>query len=591
MKTIYSVKTLCVLAMMGTVTTVGAQENKTDKDKNLNREMTLEREYDPSVQDANKVNTLPVVKEPVVRKIPIDYATFTVPADPAKEIGLLPSGNIMTQMAYNKRRGYFNFGAGTYLNLNGDIGYHILSTDKDKLDVWYSHRSTNGKVKYIQEDEKVKAKLNDNLAGINFRHNFEKLSLLLGAKYGYSAFNYYGLPMVNPVQSIAPIERYEPDRTTNQVNQTIQFNAGVESKENAPFGYLLDLGYTNFSHKYALSKDQKGPTENTFDVKFDLNAGFGGNQKIGLGGNFEYFNYSLPTNGTQEYLFFENHAEGRVSPYYKVEGDNWNLKLGVNVMFVTGGDSKMMVSPDVAFDMEVADKTVLYAIAGGKLYSNSMYDMSLINRYMDPTEEITPSRNWLDATLGIKSGVANGFWFDVFAGYKITSDDVLFLPSRFYREGEFGNYTKPMGGIDTKHFFAGANLKYNYQWLDISLKGVYNNRKAKYGSSWDGASGDLEHAWGKPEMEINAGVSVHPFKPLTVALDYYLATGRYVELFGYKSVKMDNINELNLTGTYNFNDTFGVYVKLNNVLFQKYEVLYGYPLQSFSAMVGVNINF
>jgi outer membrane cobalamin receptor len=54
---------------------------------------------------------------------------------------------------------------------------------------------------------------------------------------------------------------------------------------------------------------------------------------------------------------------------------------------------------------------------------------------------------------------------------------------------------------------------------------------------------------------------------------------------------MKNINELNLTGTYTLNDTFGLYLKLNNVLFQKYELYYGYPMQSFSAMIGVNINF
>lgn len=41
-------------------------------------------------------------------------------------------------------------------------------------------------------------------------------------------------------------------------------------------------------------------------------------------------------------------------------------------------------------------------------------------------KELAPSRNWLNAILGIRSGVAPGFWFDVFAGYKITSSDVLF---------------------------------------------------------------------------------------------------------------------------------------------------------------------
>ena len=105
-----------------------------------------------------------------------------------------------------------------------------------------------------------------------------------------------------------------------------------------------------------------------------MNARFGGEQRIGLGGNVEYFNYSLPTMGGQEYLEFENHAEATLSPYYKVSGDNWNLKLGANIMFVTGDNSKFMASPNITADVEVADKTELYLVAGGKLYSNSMYE-------------------------------------------------------------------------------------------------------------------------------------------------------------------------------------------------------------------------
>lgn len=599
MKTIYNVKALCVVALLGSAAAASAQEDVT-KEKNLNREMTLEREYDPFVQDASKVNTLPVVKEPEVRKIPIDYSNYTIAADPQKEISLLPSGNIMTQMDYNKRRGYFNFGIGTYLNINGDLGYHILSTEKDKLNIWYSHRSTNGKVKYIQmDDEKVKAKLNDNLGGINFKHVFDKTIFSIGAKYGYSAFNYYGLPIDVTSSATNSDLLNRADRETNQVNQTIAANIGFESKEDAPFGYLLDLGYINFSHKYGLGKPADGPTEHTFDAKFDLNAGFNGNMRIGLGGQVEYFNYSLPgkketISGTYYTYEFENHAEVILSPYYKVEGDSWNLKLGANVMLVTGDNSKFMASPNIAADIEVADKTLLYLNAGGKLYSNSMYETSLVNRYVNPTKEIAPSRNWLDATLGIKSGVAPGFWFDVFAGYKITSSDVLFLPSRIYDRDHFGNFSEAMSDIDTKQLFIGANLKYSYQQLfDVSLKGVYNNWKANFGDTWIGgeANGELAHAWGKPEMEVTAGLTVRPVKNVSVLLDYYLATGRYTQLGGAGEYKMNNINELNLTGTYTFNDTFGVYAKLNNILCQKYEVYYGYPLQSFSAMIGVNINF
>ena len=91
-------------------------------------------------------------------------------------------------------------------------------------------------------------------------------------------------------------------------------------------------------------------------------------------------------------------------------------------------------------------------------------------------------------------------------------------------------------------------------------------------------------------MELTAGITLRPVDRVSASLDYYLATGRNAEVFG-TTEKMDNINELNLTGVYTLNDTFGLYLKLNNVLCQKYELYYGYPMQSFSAMIGVNINF
>ena len=288
--------------------------------------------------------------------------------------------------------------------------------------------------------------------------------------------------------------------------------------------------------------------------------------------------------GGQEYLEFENHAEATLSPYYKVSGDNWNLKLGANIMFVTGDNSKFMASPNITADVEVADKTQLYLVAGGKLYSNSMYEISQVNRYINPTMELLPSRNYLDGMIGIRSDIAPGFWFDVFGGYKITNDEVFFVPSLLppSLQGDIFANTSVAMQANAKHAFGGINLKYSYQQLfDINLKGVYN--------SWN--VDDIEDAYGKPEMELTAGVTVHPINQVTASLDYYLATGRKTFLGKSEGEKMKNINELNLTGTYTLNDTFGLYLKLNNVLFQKYELYYGYPMQSFSAMIGVNINF
>jgi len=58
-----------------------------------------------------------------------------------------------------------------------------------------------------------------------------------------------------------------------------------------------------------------------------------------------------------------------------------------------------------------------------------------------------------------------------------------------------------------------------------------------------------------------------------------------------QEIKMTDINDLNFTASWNFNETFGAYLKLNNLLFQKQELWYGYPLQGFNVMAGINLNF
>lgn len=593
MKAIYRY-IFCAVALISLPVAAIAQD-----DKGVSREMTLEREYDPSVQDANKVNTLPVVKEPEISKRSIEYSTFASPANPGRELGLLPPGNVMTDMLYNQRRGYLNFGAGSHLNINGDLGYHILSTNKDQLNIFFTHRSTNGNIKFIQENAdgaKTKAKLNDNLGGLNYRHVFDNLAFKIGANYNYTGFNYFGLlpeyfPIIEPYPVIDTEGNYKAE--PNQVNQAINGYVGIESKENAPVGYLLDLDYTHFGQKYGYSEDVDGVAENNIKVAYGLNAGFGGSQKVGIEGDVHYFKYSFSDMPD----FDDNHFIGTLSPYYKVEGDNWNIKLGAKASFITNEDKKFVASPNIAMDVTTGGRTTLYLTAGGGPETNSFYDMSRRNRYV--MTYITPatSRTWLDAMLGVKSGVVPGFWFDIFAGYKITDDDCFFNPA----SRGFGNGITAIS-LDSKRLQAGASFKYAYQKLfEITLKGVYNNWDVDdidystippESSFWDPNSMETIEgkAYGRPEMELTAGFMLRPIDPLQINIDYYLATGRYA-LYNFNELKMKNINELNIRAAYDINDTFGLYVSANNVLFQKYEMNYGYPMQRFGIMGGININF
>jgi len=606
MKNIKYIKAFGIVALLSVSFAVQAQEESTNY---MNREMTLEREYDPSVQDANKVNTLPVIKDPEVRKIPIDYAGITMPAYPAKEIWVLPSGRILTDMEYNKRRGYLNLAGGMLMNLNGDLGYHILSTEKDQLNFYFSHRSTNGNVKYLDTEVKQKLKFNDNLGGLNYRHRFDRAIMRLGAKYGYSAFNYYGYAeaynMDMDVNGLGDLTPVETDRKTMQVNQTIHAYAGVASTDDSAVGYDVGLDYTNFSYKYGMVKDSDGPSEHA--IKGDINVYFPvmTDQWAGVRGQIKYFSYSTPSDSYVSEISsfrefaFNNYAEITLSPYYKISGGSWNILLGANIMFYTGDWNKsFMASPNIAFDVEIADRTLFYGEAKGELRSNSLYQIAQESRYANYFSGIEPTRNFLDATVGIKSGIVPGFWFNVFGGYKLTKGDYFLLPGYVvapgYAEDRFSSLSI-LGDMDTKLFFGGAQLKYSYQkFFDIHLKGVYNHWTTDFGDSWQGGLNDEGTTFGRPKMELTARITVRPIDKVALDLNYYLGTDRYTTkaLIGnVNELKVDNINDLNLTASYRLNDTFGFYVKLNNLLFQKYELYYGYPVQGFTAMGGININF
>ena len=606
--------------------------NTQAQDDRLTREMTLEREYDPTIQDANKVNRLPEVREPEVVRRTIEYSPFTIPANPDKEIIILPSGEIMTAIPHNKRRGYFNFGGGMFMNLNGDLGYHFLNDERDKLNFYFSHRSTNGNVEYLKEhlafyqvEQAQKAVLNDNIAVLDFKHHFDKATLRLGGNFGYTLFNYYGLPFASytPLYSsvMMPIDSLT-DRTTNQGNQTINAYAGIRSKEDTRIGYLLDFEFLRFTQKYGLAKEFEGIRENKYTVQAGLSAIIGdGSRRAGLAGKLNFFNSTYPTFfQTSTPLWEKDYVEVTVTPYYQLSGDNWKARLGANLMMITGDSTKYFISPNVSLEAEVADKTVFYVNAGGEIQSNDPYALSRQNRYFNNAYLVTPSYTWLDASLGIRTGVIPGVWFDLFAGYKITENDLFFVP-------DVVNLLQVLDGIsssmppsqrisfrnyyaayqpDVSLFRAGATLKYKYRnMVDFSVKGVYNNWTFSAGDGMKPGNYNEVKPYGRPAIEVNADLTVKPIEPLSLSLGYYLGAERYsmIHTVHYadlsstmpeikeNQITLKDINDLSFTASWNFNETLGAWLKLNNLLFQKQELFYGYPVQGFSVMAGINLNF
>jgi hypothetical protein len=569
-----------------------AERDRQERQKDLSREMTLEREYDPIVQDAAKINTVPVVRDVTISKRPIVYSDYAVPVLPDKEMNILPAGTLMTDVAHAKRNGYLHFAGGMLMNFNGDFGYHLLNTDRDKLNIWFSHRSTNGDVRFAADSlTKRKAKLNDNIGGLDFSHRFDAATFSLGGNFGYSSFNYYGAPPAGGGS----------DSATNQGNRYINVYAGVAFEGISSPGYHIDVDYKNFNQKYALSKEQNGMTENNIGLNLGISSPVNDGRRFGVDLKMNMLAYMAPVSDDYRAIVdsaFDNRYEVTLSPYYRMERDKLKLLLGLNLMLVSQNEAELLVSPNVALDVPVASWSLFYMNLGGGIESNTMYELSRRNRYINPVFAPDASKTWADLKLGIRSSTSAGLWFDVFAGYKYTEADVFYNPSSYLRADHGFNNVSMVFQPVTQRIRVGATLKYDYKRIfDFYLKGVYdyynlkyhNTRKNVYAADGLDENSDIE-PYGVPALTVNAGVNVHPLEPLTLSLHYQMASGMYAYI-DKENVKMNAINDLSLRASWKFADAFGVYAQFNNLLFRRQELYYGYPLQPFTAMAGFSVTF
>ena len=122
-------------------------------DSLLRRQLELERDFNPTLLDADKINSLPALREPTVQKANTNYSTWAGRTTPPLEIALPRPGSIMTERPYNLKRGYLSLNAGNYANLDGAFGYRLVKNKKNDLSFNFLHNSSNGNIKYLQESD------------------------------------------------------------------------------------------------------------------------------------------------------------------------------------------------------------------------------------------------------------------------------------------------------------------------------------------------------------------------------------------------------------------------------------------------------
>lgn len=588
------------------------------QDTILTRQVMLERDYNPTLNEATKINTEPNIYTPNIQSASSAKYLDQAPRlnIGATRLGEVASGDIMTDVPFSKQRFYLNFGAGSHGILDGAIGVRAVDARNDKLDIFATHSSMSGDVKNTHSDflyKETKAKFAHTKANIKYQHKFEPSTLNIGASYQNMGYNYYGDPFLK-ASDLSDLGSEITnnlldwlDHKTKQKVDVISFNAGLKSSDanEGLLKYEANIGYANFNTKYEV----KGLKGNIIaaDVNFFTALGAG---NIGVAG--QILNQSL-SNTNASNLF-----SATVNPYYRVEGLNWDLTIGANVAFADQEKSKFAIAPNIKAQFHISDVNTLYASATGGVNNNTFLDILQENRYAAVNNIVGYSRTPFDLQVGFKSGVVPNLEFEIFGGYKQVKDDHLYYASSGSLIDEsqsvnyfWGNLSAPLyAKVSTGHLGGLVKTKLIPK-TTLTAKAV-----AYFYNMGDELTAlGIDKVLGKPTFTAEISADIKPIDKLTLSISYLLMTGRKgasvllgqkqaasdeqslinengnTSILNFSKEKMKAVSELNVRAEYEIVKQFSVFARINNLLDQQYEYQLGYSALGMNVLGGISVKF
>jgi len=611
MKKIFIAMLLAAFAFTG----ANAQDNK-----NLHKEITLEKDIAPLEKKAVKKNELPKVKKPVNTgtKTQLGYSDLTTPIEvPTTIPTLLPYG-YRTAHNFSDKRGYFDVGAGTQGNFRVDFGYRIIDQEHEKLGVWFNHNSTwNGKnsSKVITlEENRLKQKYNDNTLGVDYSRSLGKGTLSLGVKGHIDIYNHYGgwktLGVDNPdpaIYGIAPRYDWSKEKQTfSDVTVSAGWNSHFMLRDN-PLKYNVGLLYGHAAYDKSFTDLYKHGAHDNWSI-------------VTLGGSYdvtelttaaldikgEYLRRGTKARTYAEDDLFDEVGMITLSPAYTIRGDMFKLQLGLNGHISFSDGAAFRLSPNIKANLALVDGFSVFAnVLGGKNLGYRLPTHFYNHRYDSPLLMYGSIYTPLDIEGGVKIGPFQGLSAKVSLGYAIVKDQ----PGICYRQQP--QYHALLNGmmttymvIDGRGYYVNAEVNYKYRSLieaTASIKFAPHD-KEMYDS--DKHYNNYKLGVDRASTVGNIDLKVTPWRPLTLNAGLEYRGGRmalfqtdavysdsYPSTKQFEFVNMADVINLHAGANYRLNSTINLWLQANNLLNRRYDILYGMGAQRIGFMVGAGFTF
>ena len=538
--------------------------NSVQADTNKLDDVTIVKDYTPTISDAQKISLPPTVvedtfsvKQPSFKYYFIQkpvFVPFSVqPIEPAKMLG-----EPLTRYYHH----YVKMGFGTAVTPMFDYWYNSLRSKNLQYGIHVGHYSFNKKLK-LNNANKISAGYSNNEVQFYGKKLLRNRTLGGNINFDRKGLHYYGInPNIDTIPEASVLfHRY--------------MRMGMELYSQSHY-----LNGEHLNHNVHLHYNYFQGNDNTFENALALNTRWSvkmNGETYGADINGEYYNQNIADLDTA------NNRLITIAPWILKIGNTWRIRAGLKAVNSQEQDSSLWYFyPNVILQYNIIENLMIpYVGFDGDMKTNQLSALSKENLFINPRVLVRNENNFLKLYGGFKGAFTKSLFYDVRITYSLidnahffVTDTSLDLQNQFavvYDNVELFNIHAELAFKTTKKWYLLLRSEYNKYTMNTQL-----------------------YPWQKPELLVSGLVRYNLRDKIYIGTNVFYMDKRYAMSYDNKqnimAVEMSPIWDVNINLEYRLSKFFSGFLNFNNIL-GHYDAWYAYPTMGFNVMGGITYSF
>ncbi len=536
-----------------------------------NEQVTIVSSFDPSINQAFKLNTSPDALIFNIDKPEFTYKALNI--DQPTEITLNPIKPVVinADKRVSVTKNSLKAGVGSLFSPYLDFFHSSGQKNSYRFNAHLYHLSTFKNIEHYSPSPE-----SNTSASLNYKKFFGNHIFDVGFDYSLKTNRYYGFkPDDYPAWS------KNEDRLKQMYNLArVNFTLSSNYRNNKKLFHKINVEAYYYFDKFKTS-------ETNANVNFDIHKNFNVTdvldyQELGLSGKVSYFQNidSLKTN---------NDILVSATPYFKGNYGMFNFYLGLNFNFLNTDKTNFYFYPIIDVNMNLIPKVLtFFAGIDGGVQKNSFLVLSELNPWVGSTIPLKWDHSFKTYT-GIRGNIAQKVNFSVQVSWEKFNNMFFFVNMA---DDTISGY---IPGVPYNKFEALYDKGSKVSIVAELTFAASDKVNILFGAKYNTYSLDsLPSPYQKPTSVIKFGVSVLVTKKIRIWSDVYyygIRTALDRSTSPSTEVDMDGFIDLNVGVDYILTDQFSVFLSLTNLLNKEYQRYYHYPVHGIQIMGGLMYKF